>query len=330
MAETALVSNEFMKNLGMITVLFLAATSALANDLAGSFQEAAALADAQEKAEATRDYFGKILLPYYARKYAPVLQSCFATVAHPDNSSFSFVAALGADGRVVRLYDNRETNISRCLRDVVKNDSFPAPPLSPYYLHIDMKFSDTPAAQSSSADGAPPLIVGPDKYSYTFGVPEGWEFSFEQARQRGAALAFFPKGGSFGSSSSAIYVNEIGDPCSSDCLSPLSQSISNTIREVKAESPSVEVANADPVKIKAGGQAAVRLLKGARDPRNPQANQDTEALAFIAHDETIILVVLTARDTKTWDQDYAAFQQVVAGHRFFTCNSPDLAVPCSR
>jgi len=319
-----------MKALRIITVLILAATSALASDLASSFQEAVAQADIQEKGEATRDYFSKVLLPYYARKYAPVLQSCFATVHKPDSESFSFVAAIGADGRVVRLYDGHETNISRCLRDALKVDVFPAPPVSPYYLHIDMKFSDPPASHSASGEGAPPLIVGPDKYSYTFGVPSDWGFSFEQARQRGAALVFFPKGGSFNNSSSVIYVNEIGDPCSADCLSPVSESIAKTLREVRADSPSVEIATAPPVKTKDGAQAPVRILKGARDPRNPELAADNEALAFIVHDETIILVVLTARDSKTWERDYSAFQQIVAGHRFFTCDSPDLAVPCTR
>ena len=313
-----------------MSVVLLASISAVASDLAKSYQEAVALAEAQEKATATKDYFTQILLPYYARKYAPVLQSCFATIAQPNNGPFSFVAALAADGRVLRLYGDHETNISKCLLDTLKDDVFPAPPLSPYYLHIDMKFDDAPASGNGSAEGAPPLILEPGKYSYTFGVPPGWEFSFDQAHERGAALAFFPKGGSFNSSSSVIYVNEIGDPCSGDCLSPLAQAIAKTLRDVKADSPTVEIAASEPIKTKDGKQASVRLLKGARDPRDPEHAKDSEALAFIAHDETILLVVLTARDTNTWEQDYAAFQQVVAGHKFFTCNSPDLAVPCKR
>jgi len=319
-----------MKAFRILSIVVLTVASSVAADLASSFQQAVALSEAQEKAAATKDYFNQVLLPHYAQKYGPVLQSCFASVKQPDNAPFSFVAALSSDGMVVRLYGDHETNISQCLLATLKNDAFPAPPESPYYLHIDMKFTaDPPAKPAASADGAPPLVLGPDKYSYTFGVPAGWEFSFEQAHQRGAALAFFPKGGSFNESSSVIFVNELGDPCSGDCMSPLSQSIAKTLREVKADSPSVEIAAAESVRTTDGTKAAVRILKGAKDPRNPDV-KDNEALAFIGHDETMILVVLTARDAKTWEQDYAAFQQIVAGHKFFNCNSPNLAVPCSK
>jgi hypothetical protein len=319
-----------MKALRIIGTIILAAIPATANDVAGSFREAVVQAEAQETAAGTRDYFSRVLLPYYGQKYAPVLQSCFARVPQPDGGAFSFVAAIGPDGRVVRFYDDHETNISRCLSEAVKVDVFPTPPQSPYYLHIDMKFDDAPARPNGSAESAPPLIVGADKYSYTFGVPQDWEFSFEQAHQRGADLAFFPKGGSFNDSGGVVYVNEIGDPCSaSDCLSPISQSIANTLRLAKEDSPTVEISTAEPIKTKDGGKAPVRILRGARDPRNTEF-KDNEALAFIAHDETIILVVFSSREPKTWKQDYSAFEEIVGGHKFFTCNSPDLAVHCKR
>lgn len=313
-----------------IVITCLLTIPCLSADLATSFKQAATLGDEQESAAATRDYFRDTLLPYYAQKYAPVLQACFARFPQADNDPFSFAAAIGADGRIIRLYSDRETKILICLRESLKKDVFPKPPVSPYYLHIDMNFTGRAAPRQGSGDGAPPLIVEPNKYSYTFGVPQGWEFSFEQAHDRGAALAFFPKGGSFSNSSSVIYVNEIEDGCSTNCLGSLSQRIANTIRDAIAGDPTVEVATDAPVSTKDGGKALIRLLKGTKDPRNPEAGKDNEALAFIGHDETIILVVLTARNTRTWDRDYRAFEQVVAGHGFFNCSSPGLRVPCGR
>jgi len=323
-------SNQFVHSARRIILALCLIGVASASDLAASYQQAVVLSEAQEKAPATHDYLEKALLPYYQQKYGPVFQSCLSNVSHPDYDAFSFVVAIADDGHVLRVYEDRTTNIFRCALDRLKADTFPAPPESPFYLDIGMRFDGPPPGENGSADGAPPLILGPSKYSYTFGVPAGWEFSIDQARQRGVTLAFFPKGGSFGASSSVVYVNELDNPCSGeDCLSPVSLAIAQTLREARADDPGVEVATADPIPTKDGDKALVRTLKGSHDPRNPEV-RDNEALAFIGHDETIILVVLTARDSKTWDRDYAAFREIVGGHKFFTCDSPNLAVPCRK
>jgi hypothetical protein len=319
-----------MKSARMIILALGSVGAASAADLAASYQQAVVLSDAQEKAPVTHDYLEKVLLPYYQQKYGPVFQSCLSRVGHPDYSSFSFVVAIAEDGQVLRVYEDRATNVLRCALDPLKADTFPAPPQSPFYLDISMRFEGPPPVGNGSADGQPPLILGPSQYSYTFGVPAGWEFNMDQARQRGVTLAFFPKGGSFGDSSSVVYVNELDNPCSGeDCLSPVSLAIAKTLRQARGDDPGVEVATADPIPTKDGNKAFVRTLKGSHDPRNPEV-KDNEALAFIGHDQTIILVVLTARDSKTWDQDYAAFREIVAGHKFYTCDSPNPVVPCRK
>jgi hypothetical protein len=318
-----------IRAVAFVVLMCLGAYPAFADDLATSFEQAVARAEAQEHAASTEDYFTNALLPFYAKAYAPVLQSCFAAVPKPDDAPFAFVAALGADGRVQHFYRDRETNISLCLRDAVEKGAFPRPPVSPYYLHIEMKFTNDGSIPSESQQDAPPLVLASNQYSYTFGVPANWEFSFEQAQERGARLAFFPQGGNFSKSSSVVYISEVDENCTPHCLTALSRAIAKTMREVRDESPAVQIASGSPVRIKEGGTSEVRILTGARDPRLDSA-KDNEALAFIAHNETIILVILTARDTKTWQQDYAAFQEIVSGHRFFTCSSPSLSVPCHK
>ncbi len=314
--------------LALTSLMSLFAGLAFADDLARSFEEAAARGDAQQHADSTVGYFAKILLPYYGHKYAPVLQSCFAKVPKPDTGRFSFVAAIGSDGRVERLYQDRETNIFLCLRGTLEKDVFPRPPESPYYLHIEMSFAaeDEPEeAAEEAAEEAPPLVLEPDRYSYTFGVPKGWEYSFEQAKELGVRLVFFPRGGSFDESNSVIYVNEADASCTPSCEGTVARAIEHEIQESRNNSPGLRVATERSIKIKGGGEAHVRIFTGARDPR-----QAKEALAFIEHNDVIVLVVLTTMDTKTWDQDYAAFQEVVSGHRFFPCDSVGLAVPCRR
>jgi hypothetical protein len=170
------------------------------------------------------------------------------------------------------------------------------------------------------AQKPPPLVLEPNKYAYTFGVPEGWEFSFEQARNFGVPLVFFPGGGNFHESNTVIYVNEV---CRAKCIESLDTIIEGIVSNARNNSPNLKVATVQPLKIREGGSAPVRILTGSRDPR-----QAKEALAFIKHTEVVVLVVLTTKDTKSWDSDYKAFEEIVGGHRFFNCDTPDLAVPC--
>ena len=81
------------------------------------------------------------LKPYYEQTYSPVFQSCLKSADHADTSPFSFVAAIGKDGHVLRLYVDRETNIYACVRQTLQQDEFPHPPISPYYFHVSMSFS---------------------------------------------------------------------------------------------------------------------------------------------------------------------------------------------
>jgi hypothetical protein len=128
-----------MKKLYAIVFISLLITSCRAG-VASSFKQAAALADAQEK-ESEQVYVQRDLKPYYEKKYSPAFQSCLASTDHADTSPFSFVVAIGKDGRVLRLYIDHETNIFACVRPTLQQDEFPHPPLSPYYMRFSMSFT---------------------------------------------------------------------------------------------------------------------------------------------------------------------------------------------
>jgi hypothetical protein len=129
-----------MKKLYAIVLISLLATAGRGDDLATSFKQAATLGDAQEKERAAKAYIHLDLMPYYQKKYSSVFLSCLKSTDHPDASPFSFVAAIGKDGHVLRLYIDHETNIYACMRQTLQKEEFPHPPLSPYYMHISMSF----------------------------------------------------------------------------------------------------------------------------------------------------------------------------------------------
>jgi len=129
-----------MRKLYTIILISLLAASSRADDLASSFKDAACLAEAQNKEPARQTYLQRDLKPYYLQKYGPIFQSCLKSTDRPDRSTFSFVAAIGEDGRVLRVYVDHETNLFACVRQTMQQDEFPHPPVSPFYWHLSMSF----------------------------------------------------------------------------------------------------------------------------------------------------------------------------------------------
>jgi len=130
-----------MKKLYALVFISLLAISSRAGELASSFKEARVLAEAQQEGRSEQAYIHLDLMPYYEKKYSPVYQSCLKSTEHPDTSTFSFVAAIGKDGRVLRLYVDHETNIFACVRHTLEQDKFPVPPVAPHYFHVSMSFA---------------------------------------------------------------------------------------------------------------------------------------------------------------------------------------------
>ena len=129
-----------MKKVYVIALICLLTSAGMAGDLAGSFKEAVALANAEDNNRATRIYADIDFKDYYQQKYGPIFQSCLMK-KNADISPFSFVLAIGADGRVLQIYVDHETNIFACARPMLEKDEFPRPPSTPYYTHISMRFS---------------------------------------------------------------------------------------------------------------------------------------------------------------------------------------------
>lgn len=144
---------QFMRKLYISAFICLLTTISVADDLASSFEQASALAVAQQKNPAVQGYSKRDLMPYYQQKYMPIFQSCLATSGRRDTSSFSFIAAIGNDGRVLRIYTDHETNIFTCARQVLERDELPHPPVSPYYMMVAMTFGNR-AEDEISADNS--------------------------------------------------------------------------------------------------------------------------------------------------------------------------------
>jgi hypothetical protein len=109
--------------------------------LAESFVEAQELGRRDEKDPLTTDYHRTALLPQFSASYRAHLRECQAALPQPDQTSFSFVAAIDGEGKVVKVWSDRSPPVYACVRGRLLFDRFPPPPRAPFYLYIHMRFA---------------------------------------------------------------------------------------------------------------------------------------------------------------------------------------------
>ena len=131
-----------MAIVGTWLVASFAQAQGAADGLAASYVEAQELGRRDESDEATRDYHRDVLLPQFSQRYRAHYRECSSSVTQPETTPFSFVAAIAADGRVLRVWSDRSTNVYQCVRGRLLFDRFPPPPRAPFYLYIHMRFTN--------------------------------------------------------------------------------------------------------------------------------------------------------------------------------------------
>ena len=138
-----------MKMPDPLAVLIVAATFVFANSfaqglpvLATSYVEAQELGRNDEKDPATMEYHRSALLPAFSARYRAHLRDCQAALPEPDQSPFSFVAALDSSGSVLRIWSDRSPAVYSCVRGRLLFERFPPPPRAPFYLYIHMRFAN--------------------------------------------------------------------------------------------------------------------------------------------------------------------------------------------
>jgi hypothetical protein len=124
-------------------VSILAASSAVAQvgDLAANYVEAQELGRRDERDPVTVSYHQEVLLPQFSQRYRELVRACQSELPQPDNTPFSFVAAIGADGQVRKLWSDRSPPVYSCVRGRLLFERFAPPPRAPFYLYIHMRFA---------------------------------------------------------------------------------------------------------------------------------------------------------------------------------------------
>jgi hypothetical protein len=109
--------------------------------LASSYTEAQEFGRRDESDPATVDYHRNELLPAFSARYRALLRDCQSALPQPDQTPFSFVAAIGSGGEVLKLWSDRSPPVYACVRGRLLFERFAPPPRAPFYLYIHMRFA---------------------------------------------------------------------------------------------------------------------------------------------------------------------------------------------
>jgi hypothetical protein len=127
----------------LIASLGAAAPTAFAQggELVTSYVDAQDRGRRDEADPLTVEYHRNVLLPEFSARYRALISACQAELPARDQTPFSFVAAIGSEGQVLRLWSDRVPPVYSCLRGRLLFERFTAPPRAPFYLYIHMRFT---------------------------------------------------------------------------------------------------------------------------------------------------------------------------------------------
>jgi hypothetical protein len=109
--------------------------------LAESYIRAQEFGRRDESDPKTIDFHRNVLLPQFSERYRALLRTCQSALPQPDQATFSFVAAIGSEGEVLRLWSDRSPPVYACVRGRLLFERFSPPPRAPFYLYIHMRFA---------------------------------------------------------------------------------------------------------------------------------------------------------------------------------------------
>ena len=112
-----------------------------AEPLAESYVQAQEFGRRDESDPKTIDFHRNVLLPQFGERYRALLRACQSTFPQPDQTTFSFVAAIGPEGEVLRLWSDRSPPVYACVRGRLLFERFSPPPRAPFYLYVHMRFA---------------------------------------------------------------------------------------------------------------------------------------------------------------------------------------------
>ncbi len=145
-----------------------------------------------------------------------------------------------------------------------------------------------------------------DHWAFMLSPPPGWILSCAAEAEEGVPVALWPKGSNWRDAKVVMYVTPSSKSSPQETLDRFAN---DSDARFKVDKPGVIIRTGKQLMTTDKRIALVREFTG-----DPWGN--FEAVAYIDSKTIFAMVVLSARDEKTYRANYAAFEKVVAGYAY--------------
>jgi hypothetical protein len=99
-------------------------------------------AEQNVRSGAGRQYFNDVFVKEFFGKYAVHLTECAQRTGERIMTTLTAAVELGTRGQVLAVMVRPESKASRCFADLVKRDTFSAPPSGHFWIPVTVKFTE--------------------------------------------------------------------------------------------------------------------------------------------------------------------------------------------
>jgi len=167
-----------------------------------------------------------------------------------------------------------------------------------------------PASAKSEYKGALTILYGDD---HAFGIipPEGWTVDDTSGINSKIRVVLYPTGEKWDTAPTVMYVNPLHQKTGAPMT--LKQMIEKDVATFTAKAPKGKVTTRPALKTSKDQVAEVRWF-------SPTGGPPLEAVAYVAEDDLVMLLVLSSRDADGFKRHLPAFESLVASYQFVVGN----------
>jgi len=148
-------------------------------------------------------------------------------------------------------------------------------------------------------------------HAFALTAPEGWVLDNQAGVSQGLYAVFYRKGAAWKEAETVMYANT--SPLKTEGQESIGQIIEYDSANFRKNYPDISIISGEDIVIKENLIAKVRYFSGKSYP-------NFEAVAYIDAGKTCVMIILSSRSRKDFDNSRAAFGELVKSYLFISDN----------